>query len=104
MYGKDVVFVLRSNRWRTSVPGALLIAALCGAAVQGQSSDFLPSAKFAGTVSVSELQVSPKAKDKFERGLRSLQKNDLQQSLQQFAAAIEVAPNYYEAYYHKGVA
>ena len=68
-------------------------------------SGFVPSPpRLDNTVSVSELQIPSKAKDRFERGLKSLERNDPLGGLKQFAAAIEAAPNYYEAYYHKGVA
>jgi len=82
-----------------------LLVALAAFAAKAQTSEFVPaSPATTGTVSVRELQVSSKAKHEFERGLKSLAKNDPQASLRQFAAAIEAAPNYYEAYFHQGVA
>src|SRR5262249_15214279 len=56
------------------------------------------------TVSVRQLQVSSKAKDNFERGLERLFKQDPAGSIKHFAAAIAAAPDYFEAYYHQGVA
>jgi tetratricopeptide (TPR) repeat protein len=52
---------------------------------------------------VRDLKIPSRAWDKFERGLR-LDKYDAAGSLQFFAAAIEAAPDFYEAYYHRGVA
>jgi tetratricopeptide (TPR) repeat protein len=50
------------------------------------------------------LQILSKAKVKFEQGLNRLNKYDAAGSLRFFAAAIEVAPDFYEAYYHRGIA
>lgn len=61
-----------------------------------------PKAKY--TVSVRDLQIPSKARDKFERGVNLLAKYDAEGSLRFFAAAIEAAPDFYEAYYHQGVA
>src|SRR5262249_15661074 len=70
-----------------------------------QSLGFAPTpSRSTNTVSVKELQVSPKAKDNFARGLQRLTKQDPEGSLKHFAAAIAAAPDYYEAYYYQGVA
>jgi len=53
---------------------------------------------------VRYLQIPSKARDKFERGLNRLDQYDAEGSLRFFAAAIEAAPEFYEAYYHRGVA
>jgi tetratricopeptide (TPR) repeat protein len=55
-------------------------------------------------VSLRELKISAKAKGQFERGLQRLAKHDPEGSLPRFAAAIAAAPDFYEAYYHRGVA
>jgi tetratricopeptide (TPR) repeat protein len=84
----------------------LLLLALVGSVrCSAQSLGFAAaSSRLANTVSVRELQVSPKAKDDFARGLQRLAKQDPQGSLKHFAAAIAASPDYYEAYYHQGVA
>ena len=77
-----------------SVPGA-----------NGQSAGFARvSSSSNHAVSVRELQISSKARDNFQRGLERLLKNDAEGSLKHFAAAIEAAPNYSDAFYHRGVA
>lgn len=55
-------------------------------------------------VSVRELKIPAKARNAFERGLERLAKNDADGSRTQFARATIAFPNYYEAYYHMGVA
>ena len=55
-------------------------------------------------VSVRELQIPPKARNEFERGLRRLQRRDPEGSLRHFDEALRVFPNYYEVYYHEGIA
>src|SRR5690242_12829218 len=81
------------------------LAVVCGREAAGQSFGFVPmSAKARYTVSVRDLQIPSKARDKFERGLNRLAKNDQEGSLRCFEAAIEAAPDFYEAYYHRGVA
>lgn len=83
----------------------LLTSVLGGTVVRAQKQNFAtPSPNFTNTVSVRELQVSDKAKEKFERGLKSLEKNDPEAGLKRFKEAIEASPSYYEAYYHKGIA
>jgi len=78
----------------------LLVVAVRGSA---QSLGFAPT-RASSTVSVRELEVSSKARDNFARGLRRLSKHDPEGSLKHFAAAIAASPDYYEAYYHRGVA
>src|SRR6266478_2267221 len=55
-------------------------------------------------VSVRELKIPNKARREYEKGLGSLAKKDLAGSLIHFTKASEVFPDYYEAYYHVGVA
>jgi tetratricopeptide (TPR) repeat protein len=54
-------------------------------------------------VSVKELKIPSKARDEYKKGLERLAKNDIAGSLSHLAKATEVAPDYYEAYYHLGV-
>jgi len=56
------------------------------------------------TVSVRDLSIPPKAFENFQRGLQELQKHDPSRSIQFFNKAIHKYPQYYEAYYHLGVA
>jgi Flp pilus assembly protein TadD len=55
-------------------------------------------------VSVRELKIPGKARNAFEKGLERLAKNDSDGSRTQFVRATTAFPNYYEAYYHIGVA
>jgi len=55
-------------------------------------------------VSVRELRIPGKARNAFEKGLERLAKNDAVGSRTQFVRATVVFPDYYEAYYHMGVA
>jgi tetratricopeptide (TPR) repeat protein len=55
-------------------------------------------------VSVRELRIPPKARNAFEKGLEHLAKNDANGSRTHFVRAIATFPDYYEAYYHMGVA
>jgi tetratricopeptide (TPR) repeat protein len=81
------------------------LAAIFGDEAAAQSFGFVPASAKAGyTVSVRYLQIPSKARDKFERGLNRLGEYDAEGSLRFFAAAIEAAPDFYEAYYHRGVA
>jgi tetratricopeptide (TPR) repeat protein len=83
----------------------LLLLTAIGAATGGaQSLGFVPASPRRHIVSLRELQISGKAKNNFERGLRQLAKRDPEGSLNHFAAAIAAAPDYYEAYYHQGLA
>jgi tetratricopeptide (TPR) repeat protein len=81
------------------------LAALCGRDVAAQSLGFVPTSPKAGhTVSVRDLQIPSKARGKFEQGLNRLANYDPEGSLPFFEAAIAAAPDFYEAYYHRGVA
>jgi Tfp pilus assembly protein PilF len=55
-------------------------------------------------VSVRELRIPVKARNAFEKGLERLAKNDADGSRTQFLRATATFPDYYEAYYHMGVA
>jgi Tfp pilus assembly protein PilF len=55
-------------------------------------------------VSVRELRIPGKARNAFEKGLERLAKNDAVGSRTQFVRATATFPDYYEAYYHIGVA
>jgi tetratricopeptide (TPR) repeat protein len=55
-------------------------------------------------VSVRELRIPKKARNAFEKGLERLAKNDADGSRTQFVRATTAFPDYYEAYYHIGVA
>jgi tetratricopeptide (TPR) repeat protein len=55
-------------------------------------------------VSVRELRIPVKARNAFEKGLERLAKNDANGSRTQFVRATATFPDYYEAYYHMGVA
>jgi len=68
-----------------------------------QLSSFTPTKK-TPTVSVRELHRPSKARDEFERGLRRLEKRDPAGSLKHFNAAIQISGDYYEVYYHRGIA
>jgi tetratricopeptide (TPR) repeat protein len=56
------------------------------------------------TVSTRELKIPWKAQHEFEKGVGSLAKRDFMGSASHFAKAAEAFPEYYEAYYHLGVA
>jgi tetratricopeptide (TPR) repeat protein len=56
------------------------------------------------TVSARELRIPGKAQHEFEKGMGNLAKRDLAGSVSHFAKAAEAFPEYYEAYYHMGVA
>jgi tetratricopeptide (TPR) repeat protein len=57
-----------------------------------------------GTVSVRDLGIPAKAFEDFQRGLQELGKQETVRSIRSFTKAIEKYPQYYEAYYHLGVA
>ena len=81
------------------------LAVVCEREAAAQSFGFARTSSKAGyAVSVRDLQIPSKARDKFERGLNRLAKHDEEGSLRFFAAAIQAAPDFYEAYYHRGVA
>jgi tetratricopeptide (TPR) repeat protein len=56
------------------------------------------------TVSVRELKIPGKARNEFQKGLDHLGKKDPAGSLSHFTKAFQTFPDYYEAYYHIGVA
>ena len=56
------------------------------------------------SVSVDELKIPEKARNAFEKGLERLAKNDAVGSRARFLQATTAFPDYYEAYYHLGVA
>jgi tetratricopeptide (TPR) repeat protein len=56
------------------------------------------------TVSARELRIPGKARNEYVKGLGSLTKKDYAASLSHFAKAAQAFPEYYEAYYHAGVA
>jgi tetratricopeptide (TPR) repeat protein len=55
-------------------------------------------------VSLRELRIPQKAQDEYYRGLERLSKQDPAGSLSHFSKAAATFPDYYEAYYHLGVA
>ncbi len=57
----------------------------------------------ANTVSVRELAIPGKAKDEYRKGLMSLAKKQLANSLKHFASAVRAFPGYFEALYHQGI-
>ena len=83
-----------------------MFAAGWSATTRAQSVNFTTaSVVSSGTkVSVRELQIPAKARDEFNRGLRSLEKRDVAKSLRHFEAALQTFPEYYEVYYHEGIA
>src|SRR6266404_5030005 len=96
----------RIRRFRQAV---LLVSSVAAAGwtstTQAQVSSFSASSvRSEPKVSLRELQIPPKARDEFERGLRRLAKRDPAGSLRHFDTAIRVFPEYYEVYYHEGIA
>ena len=57
-----------------------------------------------GSVSVHELRMSGKADSAFEKGVRLLQKGDIQGSVAYFQRALARDPGYYRAYHDLGLA
>jgi len=57
----------------------------------------------ANTVSVRELAIPGKAKDEYRKGLVSLAKKQLANSLKHFTSAVRAFPGYFEALYHQGI-
>lgn len=55
-------------------------------------------------ISVRELKIPGKARKEYQKGLQSLEKNDLNKSLEYFTKAAIAFSGYYEAQYHMGVA
>jgi Tfp pilus assembly protein PilF len=56
------------------------------------------------SVSTRELKIPGKAQHEFEKGMGGLAKKDLAGGVSHFTKAVEAFPEYYEAYYHMGVA
>jgi tetratricopeptide (TPR) repeat protein len=56
------------------------------------------------TISARELKIPVKARHEYEKGLGSLAKEDLAGSVSHFSKAAQAFPDYYESYYHMGVA
>lgn len=57
----------------------------------------------ANTVSVRELAIPGKAREEYRKGLVSLAKRELANSLKHFASAVRAFPGYFEAIYHQGI-
>jgi tetratricopeptide (TPR) repeat protein len=55
-------------------------------------------------ISARELRIPDKARHEYAKGLGSLEKNNLADSVSHLTKATQVFPEYYEAYYHIGVA
>lgn len=68
--------------------------------ISSQSSQTLRNAY---TVSVRQLKIPDKAKAEYRKGLESFAKSDLPASLNHFTKAVQVFPDFYEAFYHQGV-
>lgn len=62
-----------------------------------------PPAQTANTVSVRELAIPGKAKEEYRKGLVSLAKKELANSLKHFTSAVRAFPGYFEALYHQGI-
>jgi tetratricopeptide (TPR) repeat protein len=103
---KENLGTVRPRRFKwTILFVSSVIAAGWTPRTQVQGANFAaPSLRSDARVSVRELQVSEKARDEFERGLRRLAKRDAIGSLRHFDAAIRVSPEFCEAYYNEGVA
>ena len=82
------------------------IAAGWSATTQAQSVNFTAArmVRSGPKVSVRELHIPAKARNEFNRGLQSLGKRNAAGSLRHFDAALRIYPEYYEAYYHEGIA
>jgi len=96
----------RVLRWTKpgSLPWVLLSLLVCTPVVRAQVSNpsAVPRKDYA--VSVRELRIPTKARNAFEKGLQRLAKQDAVGSLTQFERATTGFPDYYEAYYHIGLA
>lgn len=57
----------------------------------------------ANTVSVRDLAIPGKAREEYRKGLVSLAKRELANSLRHFASAVRAFPGYFEAIYHQGI-
>jgi tetratricopeptide (TPR) repeat protein len=95
----------RVLRWTKpgSLPWLLLSLLVCTPIVRAQVAGS-PVRRTDYAVSVRELRIPMKARNAFEKGLQRLAKHDAVGSLTQFERAITGFPDYYEAYYHIGVA
>ena len=69
-----------------------------------KSSNLPQTERSSYTVSARELMIPGKAQHEYEKGLGSLAKKDLPASLSHFTKAVQTFPDFYEAYYHLGVA
>lgn len=90
-------------------PSFCLGLCLMFGASSGRAQNFRPDSlsedkKAEGTVSVRDLKIPPKAFENFQRGLESLKAQDPSRGVHYFSKAIEKYPQYFEAYYHLGVA
>src|SRR3989440_11426592 len=68
-----------------------------------KSSNLGQTGRISYAVSARELKIPGKARGEYEKGLGSLAKKDLAGSLRHFTKATQAFPDYYEAFYHKGV-
>lgn len=62
------------------------------------------SARANYSVSVRELRISGKARSEYEKGLACLQKKEFPESVAHLTKAAQDSPEFYEAFYHIGVA
>jgi len=85
---------------------ALIVVILFSCTVaRGQANRFIAkSVRENNFVSVHRLQIPAKAESEFEKGIQRLTRQDPEGSLRYFTTAIEIAPGFYEAYYHQAVA
>lgn len=60
-------------------------------------------AQRANTVSVRDLTIPGKAREEYRKGLMSLAKKELANSLKHFTSAVRAFPGYFEAIYHQGI-
>jgi Tfp pilus assembly protein PilF len=73
--------------------------------VSGQVLYLSPASQSPGSiVSVKDFKIPSKAEHEFARGLDRLKKQDAAGSLVSFDEAIQLYPDYYQAYYNEGVA
>jgi tetratricopeptide (TPR) repeat protein len=95
----------RVLRWTKpgSLPWLLLSLLVCTPIARAQVAGS-PVRRTDYAVSVRELRIPMKARNAFEKGLQRLAKHDAVGSLTQFERATTGFPDYYEAYYHIGVA
>jgi len=80
------------------------LIATCAPSANAQISNFAPPVKPGATVSVRQLQIPSKARTEFDRGVQRLLKRDPAGSLKHFNTAIQISPDYFEVYYHRGIA